>query len=153
MVNVMQLPYENSSSGAKALEEIQKILQSFGCASFGHMTNFEKGTLIVQFQYRETPISVEASFNGWAKAYLEKNPYTSRKHCTRKEWEQKALDQGKIATYSILRDWIKGQVTAIECGILSFQGAFLGQILLPSGETVLDKVKSNKLICNFSGKD
>jgi hypothetical protein len=29
-----------------------------------------------------------------------------------------ALDQGLIAVNSILRDWVKGQITAIETGIL-----------------------------------
>ena len=33
--------------------------------------------------------------------------------------------QGHIAVNSILRDWIKGQVTAIECGILSFEAVFM----------------------------
>jgi hypothetical protein len=31
------------------------------------------------------------------------------------------LRQGQVAVNSILRDWIKGQVTAVECGILSFE--------------------------------
>jgi len=30
------------------------------------------------------------------------------------DWEQSALAQGHVAVNSILRDWIKGQVTAIE---------------------------------------
>jgi hypothetical protein len=46
----------------------------------------------------------------------------------------------------ILRDWIKGQITAIETGILSFEGAFLGQILLPSGETVLERMTQTGLL-------
>lgn len=46
-----------------------------------------------------------------------------------------------MAVYSILRDWIKGQVMAIETGILTFEGAFLGQILLPNtGTTVMEAV-------------
>lgn len=43
-------------------------------------------------------------------------------------------------------DWIKGQVMAIETGILSFEGAFLGQILLPSGQTILEHATANKLL-------
>jgi hypothetical protein len=48
------------------------------------------------------------------------------------------MDQAQIATCSILRDWIKGQITAVEVGILTFEGAFLGQLLLPNGRTVLE---------------
>jgi hypothetical protein len=142
----MTLPYESATSGAKAMEEIQKTLHRFGCQSFGHMTDFENGKLIVQFKYKDTPITVDASFKGYAAAWLKENPYSPRRKCTRAEWEQKALERGNVAVYSILRDWIKGQVTAIECGILSFEGAFLGQILLPSGKTILQHAKESKLL-------
>lgn len=142
----MTLPYENATSGAKAMDEIQRILQRFGCSSFGHMTDFENGKLIVQFKYKDMPISVDASFKGYAAAWLKENPWSSRKATSKTEWERKAIEKGNVAVYSILRDWIKGQVTAIECGILSFEGAFLGQILLPSGMTVLQHVQTKNLL-------
>jgi hypothetical protein len=41
----MTLPYENCTSGDRALQDTQKILRSFGCSSFGHMLDFEKGEL------------------------------------------------------------------------------------------------------------
>lgn len=142
----MALPYENATSGAKAMEEIQKTLQRFGCSSFGHMTDFEGGKLIVQFKYKDMPITVEASFQGYAVAWLKENPWTPKKRMTKVQWENQAREKGNIAVYSILRDWIKGQVTAIECGILSFEGAFLGQILLPSGKTILQHAQESKLL-------
>jgi len=37
-------------------------------------------------------------------------------------------------------------VTAVEVGMLSFEGAFLGQILLPSGETVLERVTRSDML-------
>jgi hypothetical protein len=46
----------------------------------------------------------------------QENPYHYRRRCTCQEWEQKALQQGLIAVNSMIRDWIKGQVTAIEAG-------------------------------------
>lgn len=39
----MSLPYENSTSGAGALEEIGKILTRFGCARYGHMAELSAG--------------------------------------------------------------------------------------------------------------
>lgn len=54
---------------------------------------------------------------------------------------------------SVLRDWIKGQVTAIEVGILTFEGAFLGQILLPStGKTVLETVTERQILPALESK-
>lgn len=128
------------------MDEIQKILQRFGCTSFGHMTDFENGKLMVQFRYKDMPISLDASFSGYAVSWLKENPWSSRMKRTKILHEQHAKDIGKIAVYSILRDWIKGQVTAIECGILSFEGAFLGQILLPTGRTVLQHVQDKNIL-------
>lgn len=143
---LMALPYENATSGDKALGEMQKILQKFGCQSFGSMMDFENGKLIVQFRYRDMPISVEASAKGYAAAWLKENPWNNKRNLNRPKYEEKAMAIGRVAVYSILRDWIKGQIMAIETGILSFEGAFLGQILLPSGKTVLQHATESKMI-------
>jgi len=142
----MALPYEDAVSGERSLGEIQKILQRFGCQSFGSMMDFENKKLIVQFKYRDMPITVEASSAGYAAAWLKEHPWSSRTRKTRQQHEQRAHEKATVAVYSILRDWIKGQVTAIECGILSFEGAFLGQILLPSGKTVLQHAQESKIL-------
>lgn len=153
----MPLTYQSATSGAKAMEDIQKLLQRFGVQrfgvqNFGHMQNFEKGELIVQFTFRNIPIAVRASAKGYAAAWLKENPYSRRRNGTKEEYEKRALDIGARAVYSILRDWIKGQVMAIESGILSFEGAFLGQMLLPSGETMLDRAVNTKILPQLEHK-
>lgn len=79
-------------------------------------------------------------------AWLKEHPHTTRARCTKAEHERKALDIASVAVYSILRDWIKGQVTAIETGILTFEGAFLGQLMLPNGKTVLEHAQASNLL-------
>jgi hypothetical protein len=148
----MTLPYEGATSGAKAMDEVQKILKRFGCQSFGHMMDFENKKLIVQFKYRNIPITVEASTAGYAAAWLREHPWTIRMKKSKAQHEAASLAIASCAVYSILRDWIKGQITAVECGILSFEGAFLGQILLPSGKTVLQHVEDNKMLA-LEGKN
>lgn len=142
----MALPYSTATSGDKALGEIQKILRSFGCNKFGSMVDDAAGELLVQFEYRGKMVSVKASTKGYAAAWLKENPWSTRRAGTKQAYERKAMDIASIAVYSILRDWIKGQVMAIETGILSFEGAFLGQILLPSGQTILEHATANKLL-------
>jgi hypothetical protein len=127
----------------KALDDLSQILTKFGCTTFGTMTNTELGEVMVQFTYRKRNVSVVASYHGYAAAWLKQHPYSSRIRCTQVEHERKAMAQAKISVCSILRDWIKGQVTAIEVGMLTFEGAFLGQILLPSGKTVLQECESS----------
>lgn len=142
----MALPYESATSGEKAIGEIQNILQGFGCVKFGSMMDFSTGELLVQFEYRGRHVSVKASAKGYAAAWLRQNPFTSRTRATREQHEKRALDIGGTAIYSMVRDWIKGQVTAIETGILTFDGAFLGQLLLKNGQTVLEKVTESKML-------
>jgi len=57
---------------------------------------------------------------------------------TKAEHEAKALQIGSVAVYSILRDWIKSQITVIEIGVMSFEGAFLSHFMLPDGRRVID---------------
>ncbi|MGL4573601.1 MAG: hypothetical protein ACRCV9_02310, partial [Burkholderiaceae bacterium] len=129
-----------------ALVDLQKILRGFGCTKFGSMHDDTEGSVLVQFEYRERNVSVKASVRGYAAAWLKANPYTYRTRCSKIEHERKAMQIANVAVYSILRDWIKGQMTAIECGILTFEGAFLGQILLPTGKTVLETVEEKQLL-------
>lgn len=138
----MPLPYENATSGKAAVDEMRKVLKAFGAGSFGVMEEFERGEVVVQFTYKRVPIIIRASAKGYAAAWLRQHPYNPSRHrITRTEHERRALQQANLSVYSILRDWIKGQVTAIEVGMLSFEGAFLGQIMFPNGQTVLDRIK------------
>lgn len=142
----MPLPYSSATSGKAAMGEVQRILQGFGASSFGHMEDFQSGTLTVQFMWKERRVTIEANAKGYAAALLREKPYTSRMRGSKSQYEEKCLKQGQIAVYSILRDWIKGQVTAVEVGMLSFEGAFLGQIMLPNGGTILQMVERENLL-------
>lgn len=142
----MALPYENATSGAGALEEIGKVLKRFGCTRFGTMTDSAAGELIVQFTARGRDITVKASVRGYAGAWLKEHPHSARTRATLKQHEQRALEQAEISACSILRDWIKGQITAVEVGLVSFEGAFLGQILLANGKTVHEHTEAAGLL-------
>jgi len=142
----MTLPYEKATSGRRALEEIEKILVRFGATRFGTMTDTEKREVIVQFTYRGREILLRASVAGYAAAYMKTHPGGSPYGELRAKAEKKALTQAQISVCSVLRDWIKGQITAVEVGALSFEGAFLGSILLGTGKTVLDTIESQKLL-------
>lgn len=110
------------------------------------MTDYERGNLIVQFSHRGRDVQVSASFRGYAAAWLRKHPWTARKRGTKVDHEKKALEQAEISVCSILRDWLKGQVTAVETGVLSFEDVFLGQIMLPTGKTVMETTRECNLL-------
>jgi hypothetical protein len=47
---------------------------------------------------------------------------------------------------SILRDWVKGQVTAIECGVLSFEAVFMPYMLTNDGRPLFERIADMKLL-------
>jgi hypothetical protein len=141
----MPLPYENSTAGDSALGEIQKILSRFGCETFGVMTDARNGKTIIQFTHRDKSVSLEASWKGYAAAWLKANPHTYRTKRTKVEHEAHALAQAKISVCSILRDWVKGQIMAVECGLMSFEAIFLSHMLLPNGMRVVEIVQRDIL--------
>ena len=140
------LPYESSTAGDKALIEAQNVLGKFGCQSFGTMIDAEKGATIVQFKWRDRTVMLEASWKGYAAAWLKAHPWKYSMRGTQPEHQARAMAQAKISVCSILRDWIKGQVTAVECGIMSFEAAFMPHMMLQNGQRVVDYVVSQKLL-------
>jgi hypothetical protein len=140
---LMSIPYETATSGDKALIEIQRTLAKFGCQSFGSMTDAERGVTMVQFKHRGRVVSLEASWKGYATALMKAHP-NARGY--RSDRETKALKQAQISVCSVLRDWVKAQTTAIECGAIGFEDAFMAHMLLPSGERLVDRVCAEKLL-------
>lgn len=132
----MSIPYESAVAGDRAINEMQKTLSAFGCQSFGTMTDQERQVMIVAFKWRDRQVHLEASWKGYAQALVKKSRWP----------EGKALVQAKIAVCSVLRDWVKGQTTAIECGVLSFEDAFLPHMLMRDGRRVVDAAKAANLL-------
>jgi hypothetical protein len=51
-----------------------------------------------------------------------------------------------VAVNSILRDWIKGQVTAVECGVLQFDAVFMPYMLTADGRPLVDRLREQSLL-------
>ena len=140
------VPYAGATSGRQARDEVTKILRRFDCESVGFMDDFSEKAVILAFTHHGRHIQLRASANGWAQMYLKAHPYGSRTRCTRQEYEAKALDQGLIAVNSILRDWVKGQVTAVECGMLSFDAVFMPYMLTNDGRPLIERIAESKML-------
>lgn len=140
------VPYENATSGDAARSEITKILRRFGCSSIGFMDDFEKREVLLHFVHRETTVQLRASAKGWAALYLKAHPHTSRMRKSVKQHESDAIEQGLVAINSILRDWVKGQVTAVECGVMSFAAVFLPYMIAADGRPMLEHIQAQNLL-------
>jgi hypothetical protein len=57
---------------------------------------------------------------------------------TAAEQRQKAADIAQIAVCSLLRDWVKAQVTVVECQLMTFEEVFMPHMLLPDGSRLVE---------------
>jgi hypothetical protein len=134
------VPYASASAGQRARDEITKVLRRLGCEAIGFMDDFEQHEVLLAFKHRGRQVQLHASAKGWAQLWLKENPWGYRHRSSRQDYEQAALRQGHIAVNSVLRDWIKGQVTAVECGILSFEAVFMPFMLTADGRPLHERV-------------
>ncbi len=140
------VPYENATSGAKAREEVTRLLLRMGCASVGFMDDFAKQEVLLAFTHRGRNVQLRASAKGWAAMYLKAHPWSGRSRRSVKDYERAALQQGMIAVNSILRDWVKGQVVAVECGMMSFEHVFMPHMLTSDGRPVIERMIEAKML-------
>lgn len=132
----MKIPYETSTAGDKALLELQRNLAKFGCQSFGTAIDAERGMTIVSFKWRDRVVQLEASWKGYAQALMH-NGWRN---------QAEAIAQARISVCSVLRDWTKAQITAVEAGVMSFESAFMPHMLLKDGRRVIDAAQEANLL-------
>jgi hypothetical protein len=132
-------PYSEASSGVAARDEITRLLRRFGCEQIGFMDNYETHEVLLAFNHRGRQMQLRASAKGWAALYLKEHPYNYRIKRAEAQYRDDALVQGQIAVNSILRDWIKGQIMAIETGILSFEAVFMPYMITNDGRTIAER--------------
>ena len=137
-----KLPYSTSKSDpAKAQKRIREMLLKFGVDRIIFDDNFKQFELAVMFVYKDYPVRLPVNYGKLAEMYLKEDPYTSRKHCARDEWDADKRDIAYRASFSLLEDFLKGLVTMVEMDIFSFeeifisyftdnQGQRLGEVLL-----------------------
>jgi len=140
------VPYANARSGAAARDEITRMLRLFGCESVGFMDDFDDHSVLLAFRHRGRQVQLRASARGWASMFLKAYPWNHRRKSGRVAYEQAALMQGLVAVNSILRDWVKGQITAVECGMMPFESVWLPYMLTNDGRTLSERVGGLNLL-------
>lgn len=140
------VPYANATSGVAARTEITNILRRFGCSNVGFMDDYQNHEVLLAFEHRGNRVQLRASAKGWAAMYLRAEPWNQNRRSTQHDYEQAALDKGLVAVNSVLRDWVKGQITAVETGVLSFAGVFLPYMLAHDGRPLLEHIAAAKLL-------
>ena len=122
------------------------MLRRLGCESVGFMDEFDERSVLLAFTHQGRQVRMRASAGGWAALWLKSNPYRRGIRTTPQEHQERALRQGYVAVNSILRDWVKGQVTAVECGMMPFEAVFMPYVVTHDGRTVLERITETKLL-------
>jgi hypothetical protein len=144
-------PYAEATSGVAARDEITRLLRRFGCEQIGFMDDYQASEVLLVFKHRGRQMQLRASAKGWAALYLKEHPYNYRHKHSEQQHRDKALAQGHIAINSILRDWVKGQLMAVETGMLSFDAVFLPFMLTHDGHTVSERADQLGLLAAGAG--
>ena len=140
------LPYESATAGDRALQECQRVLEGFGCQSFATGIDNERQIVVVSFVWHSKRVQMEASWKGYAAMWMKRYPWNNSRKGSRAEYDRKALAQGRVSVCSVLRDWVKAQTVAIECGILQFEEVFMPHMLLNDGRRFIDAAKNSGLL-------
>lgn len=142
------VPYANATSGAAARDEIGRMLRRFGCESVGFMDEYDRHSVLLHFTHRGRQVQMRASAMGWANMFMKAKPFTGRgrQKGGKLDYERRALAQGLVAVNSILRDWVKGQLTAVECGMMAFEAVFMPYMLGSDGRTLIEHVTAAKML-------
>jgi len=113
-------------SPARSKDEIERTLKRFGASDVMCVT--WRGKAAVMFDYNGKRVRITADLPTEVKTPKGRNP----RH------PDKAFDQADRQIWRALLVTIKGQMTAVEAGIKTFEAAFMGDILLPNGKTVAE---------------
>lgn len=111
-------------SMSRSREEIERTLTRFGAHDPLCIT--WKGKAAVIFEFNGKRVRIDADMPTEVHTPKGRQP----------RYPEKAIEQAQRQVWRALLISVKGRLTEIEAGIKSFEEAFIGDILLPSGQTV-----------------
>lgn len=138
------IPYENAVGGPGARNATIKMLERAGADSVGFMDDFTGTGVSVRlvFTFGERRYEFRASASGWAALYTQAHPWSRRSRMSEAAYKVRALEKGKRAVNSAIRDWVKSQLVVIESGVMAFDDVFLPYLLTASGDTVGERARA-----------
>jgi len=124
---------------ARSIERLSKLLHDYGASQFLYREDYDqdRGNLIVvEFLYKEYPVSFSISVESLAAKKMEKDPWTTRKRCTEVEWIARALNESRVQAAKMLLDYVTTMVSYTQWGVVDFEQLFLPHFKLKNGRTV-----------------
>jgi hypothetical protein len=130
----MKYASETSVSVERSKAEIERLLQRYGAREFAHGWRTDKAVIQFSMQSRcvrfVLPLPDKADFAKTPSGRRMRNDAD-----TLRAWEQ-----GCRQRWRALALCIKAKLESVESGIETFDDAFLGQVVMPSGKTISEEI-------------
>lgn len=121
------VPVERSRS------EIERTLERFGASKFGYVT--ERASAVIVFEVKGRRVRMRLELPDPAPFLKTERGKPRSNDAARKEWE--AACRSSWRSLALI---VKAKLVAIEDGIATFEDEWLAYLVLPSGETVAEKL-------------
>lgn len=125
---------ETNVSPEKSLAEIRQTLTRYKATKFGMVD--EGSRVVILFEMRERRVRFNLSIP--SRAEFDKKSTGGRMG---KEQGDQAHERAIRQRWRALLLVIKAKLESVESGVESFEEAFMGQLVLPSGETMAEWAK------------
>lgn len=137
-----QLPYADSKATPSAAQErIKNALKKFGVSAISFEEDFEKSIITLRFKYKDYPVSIPIDHGALAKAYMERDPWTTSRHRTMKKWKERYTNTAYRASFTMLENYIKPMLLMAETGLFSFEEIFISFFVDRDGKRLGEEFK------------
>ena len=121
MSSTASTPYYHTTNAQTARDEIIRRLSAVGCTDVEFEDDRDAYTVTVRWEHNGRKCAITGSARGWAHHHLTSYPHTSRMRLPGSAYHKQVLDKGQVAVNSILRDYLRCQLAAVETGAVSFE--------------------------------
>jgi len=125
---------------------IRRWLKDYGCDNF---TMGERdGIPFIGFELpindgaKHIPIFYKIHVDRYAKVLIERDPWTSRKHKTQKQWDHEKREQAEKSAWSLVADKLAADLSLVELELQTLEDVFLSKIMSPDGTTTIGEAFS-----------
>ncbi len=120
---------------AKSKAEIEGLLEKYGAESFLTGWDKDKGRSFVAFQYQGRPYRIEVPIPSVENKDFWQTPAGKKRT---EAQARSAHNQVCMSRWRAMLLMLKANLEAVDLGLLSFEAAFLGQAMIPGGQTVAE---------------
>jgi len=120
-----------SVSVDRSKAEIERTLKRYGASAFQSGQNMEEGLAWLQFKIESAIVQIPMPM-----PKLEEFEFSRARRRRRREIQQQEYEKATRQRWRALNLLVKAKLESVDQGISTIEKEFLGDLLLPSGQTI-----------------